>query len=211
MDEKQSSVLLKLVVNLPKALGQTIVHAVNPKHLQRTEDLLKSKNLSIEEPEEPDKPKGKKVPSWLLGDNDSSVVIVETQWQKLLSNTDDVNKVMWLKSRVGICLETLASLVPSYSDKDLLLCHRKSSKGVWRDELWTLRSFKAEELIFAPLVSQIRQSHLVTPYNLPIGTPVSGPGAHPEQASLALDGRMRQTLAKEGVIDAQKHMGSSSS
>ena len=130
MDEKQSSVLLKLVVNLPKAPGQTIVHAVNPKNLQRTEDLLKSKNLSIEEPKEPAKPKGKQVPRWLLGDSHSSNVTVETQWHKLLSNTEDNNKVMWLKSRVGICLEVLASLVPSYTDKDLLLCHRKSSKGV---------------------------------------------------------------------------------
>ena len=151
MDEKQSSVLLKMVVNLPKKPGHTIVHAVNPKNLQRTEDLLKSKNLSIEEPEEPGKPKGKKVASWLLGDSEISDVIVETQWQKLLSNQEDVNKVMWLKSKVGICLEALASSVPSYNDKDLLLCHRKSSKGVWRDELWTLRSFAAEELIFAPI------------------------------------------------------------
>ena len=126
------------------------MHAVNPKNLQRTEDLQKSKDLSIEEPEEPGKPKGKKVASWLLGDSDISDVIVETQWQKLLSNQEDLNKVMWLKSKVGICLEALASSVPSYNDKDLLVCHRKSSKGVWRDELWTLRPFKAEELIFAP-------------------------------------------------------------
>ena len=78
---------------------------------------------------------------------------------------------------------------------------------MWRDELWTLRSFKAEELIFAPLVSQIRESHLVTPSNIPIGIPVAGPGAHPEKASLALDGMSRQTLSKEGVVDAQQHTG----
>ena len=84
---------------------------------------------------------------------------------------------------------------------------QENSKGVWRDELWTLRSSEAEELIFAPLVSQIRESHLVTPYNVPIGVPPGGPGAHPEKSALALDGRLRQTLAKEGVVDAQKHTG----
>ena len=122
--------LLKFVVNLPKAPGQTIVHTVNPKNLQRTEDLEKSKNLSIEEPKEPAKPKGKQVASWLLGDSHIDDVIVETQWHKLLSNTEDSNKVMWLKSRVGICLEALASLVPSYTDKDLLLRHRKQQRCV---------------------------------------------------------------------------------
>ena len=75
-------------------------------------DLLKSKNLSVEEPEEPGKPKVRKGPSWLLEGNDDADVRAETQWQKLLSNTEDLNNILWLKSRVGICLEALAATMP---------------------------------------------------------------------------------------------------
>ena len=104
-------------------------------------------------------------------------------------------------------MEALAETVPKFTEKDLLVCHRRNSKGLWKDELWTLKDFKAEELVFAPLVDQLRTSHLTTPYCTQIGLPVRGPGAHPEESSLTLDGRFRQSLAAPGSVDSSKHNG----
>ena len=36
--------------------------------------------------------------------------------------------------------------LPTFSDKDLYVVHRKTEKGLWKDELWTQRDFEALEL-----------------------------------------------------------------
>ena len=41
-----------------------------------------------------------------------------------------------------------------------------------------------------------------------VNLPKHGEGAHPEQQSLALDGRGRNVIAKAGSIDDQEHLGS---
>ena len=70
---------------------------MNPRNLQLIKDYQSSKNLSVEAPASPDKVKGKKVPAWLLGDREPEAVKTEAGWPKLLSNTEDLNNIMWLK------------------------------------------------------------------------------------------------------------------
>ena len=48
----------------------------------------------------------------------------------------DINiKLMYIRSHIGVTMEALAESLPSYSDKDFLMVHRKNNKGLWKDEL----------------------------------------------------------------------------
>ena len=160
----------------------------------------------MEEKAEP-KAKGKRIPEWLLQDSDPAAVRTEPHWTMLLADSDDANKTFWLRSRIGICLEALAETMPKFTEKDLLICHRRNPKGLWKDEVWTLRAFQPEELVLAPVVDQLRTSHLTTPFCAAVGLPVRGPGAHPEGSQLTLDGRYRQSIAAPGSVDTSKHTG----
>ena len=104
-------------------------------------------------------------------------------------------------------MEVLSESLPSYSDKDLVVCHRKNERGVYKDELWTKRAFGANELIFAPLVSQIKDSHLTLAANAALGIPKNGRGAHPDNQALCLDGRGKSCIAAKGSIDDDEHKG----
>ena len=146
-------------------------------------------------------------PSWVRGSSSSSAVKMEPQCHKLLANQDSLNRGFWLKSRIGGCLQSLAESLPSYTDKDLLVCHRQNDKGIWKEEVWTRRDFNAHEILFAPLVSQIKDTHLTLQANVVLGIPKNGRGAHPEGQSLALDGRGKTILAKSGSIHGSEHTG----
>ena len=41
-----------------------------------------------------------------------------------------------------------------------------------------------------------------------VGLPKSGPGAHPENVALALDGRGKNKIAHKGELDEEEHQGS---
>ena len=157
--------------------------------------------------EAPSSSSGPNIPVWLR-DEKAGQVTIETHWPKLLANQDDLNKSFWLKSRVGVCLQTLADELPSYTNADLVIVHRVNDKGISKQELWAKRDFKANELIFAPLVSQVKDSHLTLAANASVGLPKHGRGAHPDpKQSIALDGRTKQILASPGHVDAVEHKG----
>ena len=103
---------------------------------------------------------------------------------------------MHLKSRIGVTMEALAESLPSYNDKDFLVVHKKNNKGLWKDELWTQRDFDAFEIQLGPFSSQLKETHLMATAHAVVGTPKHGRGAHPENLSLALDGRGRTCIAK---------------
>ena len=128
-------------------------------------------------------------------------MLLVTSQEKLMSN-------WFLRSRVGVLLETLADMVPKYTEKDLVVCHRQNSSGAWKCELWTKRDFEKRELIFAPLSSQLKETHLSFSNNCVIGVPQHGRGAPPEPIALALDGRGRASLASQNLVDNAEHTGS---
>ena len=98
--------------------------------------------------------------------------------------------------------------MPTWSDKDLVVAHRKSENGIWRDELWTARDFDANELLLAPFTSQLKDTHLMASGHAVVDIPKHGRGAHPDGQSMALDGRTRNLIAKKGVLGESEHKGS---
>ena len=140
-----------------------MIHQAFTRNLQLTSDFKLAKGGAEAEPEGDEEPaasssskakKGDKTvpPEWALQSSKLEQVKVEPQWEKLLSNWENLNKAFWLKSRVGVCLDSLASTVPEYTSKDLMILHRQNQQGVWKDEVWTLKPFGPQELVFAPLV-----------------------------------------------------------
>ena len=117
-------------------------------------------------------------------------------------------RLWYLRSRIGVGLEALAEIIPKFTEKDLVVAQRKNDKGVWRSELWSSRDFEANELLLAPLSSQLKETHLMAAAHAVVGVPKHGRGAHPENQSLALYGRARTLVAMKGSIDDEDHHGS---
>ena len=114
---------------------------------------------------------------------------------------------MYLRGRIAVGLEAIYEALPIYGGEDFLLVHRKSDKGLWKDELWTLRDFEPLEIMFATFSLQLKDTHPMAAGHAVVTLPKHGRGAHPDNASLALDGRGRTLRAREGVLDSQKHEG----
>ena len=75
--------------------------------------------------------------------------------KNLSADSEKTLKSFLLRSRVGGRLEALIEPLPAFSDEDLQVVHRKTEKGLWKDELWTKRDFEALELQLAPVSSQL--------------------------------------------------------
>ena len=210
-------VLLQVTLELKKGKPQECVQPCYSRNLVLTNNYKvdkaagsKASNEEEEQGTSKSKTSGKaSVPQWLLGESNPEDVKQETGWTKLLSDFENINKIFWLKARIGVHLQALSESVPSYTASDLVVCHRQTSSktGVYKDELWTKRAFKPLELVLAPLVSQIKDTHLTNLFNVPIGLPKVGRGAHPESQALALDARGKTQVAKKGVIDDHEHHG----
>ena len=143
-----------------------------------------------------------------MGSSEPEAVVVEKKWTKLLSTSKDKVINNWfVRARVGVLLETLADMVPTYTEKDLVVCHRQNASGAWKCELWTNRDFETHELVFAPLTSQLKETHLSFHNNCSIALPRHGPGAPRDNLQLALDGRGRASLASENLVDSSEHTG----
>ena len=143
-----------------------------------------------------------------MGDSEPEQVLLEKNWTSLLVTSQDKLMSHWfLKSRVAVLLEAIADMVPTYTEKDLVVCHRQNSSGAWKCELWTKRDFEKRELVFAPMSSQLKETHLSFSHNCVIGVPQHGRGAPLEPCALALDGRCRASLASQNLVDTQEHKG----
>ena len=201
-----------MVLDLPDGAHREIVEKAYPRNLQLTSENKIEKASSSGAPEHDDSQgsaaKKDALPQWMVGSSDPSCVKKEPLWSKsLLSDADSLTRIWYLKSRIGVGMEALSESLPSYCEKDLVVVHRKSDKGVWRDELWTNRDFEPLELLLAPYSSQLKDSHLMTNQHAVVSIPKHGRGKHPADQSLALDGRGRTQLAKKGAIDDNEHIG----
>ena len=205
--------LLKVVMDLPDGNHQAIVKEAYPRHLQLLSEHWSEKASSSghhenDEAQESSAARNVGTPQWLVGSSDPSCIKKEPLWKSLLCDGDTLARIWHLKSRIGVGMEALSEALPSYSEKDLVLAHRKTDKGVWLTELWTNREFKPFDLLLAPHSSQLKDSHLMTNCHAVVGLPKHGRGKHPEDLCLALDGRSRTQIAKKGSIDDKEHIGS---
>ena len=152
--------------------------------------------------------KRKGAPLWILDDMDPARVKLEKNWKALLADNDALIQQSALKGRIAVVLQSLHELLPVYTDKDLVVVNRQNEKGGWKTELWTARPFAAEELLFAPHSSQLKDCHLTDLKNAVVGIPLHGRGKHPRNQALALDGRGRAQIAHAGSIDENDYTGS---
>ena len=209
-DAENRKLLLKVLMSVDgEGAPREVVHEA----CTRNVELLSAHKKSIETllhsgaPDEEAASSGgkKRGLNWLLQDSTPEQVREEKRWTKLLCDQDTLLQNFWLKSRVGLCLESLADVMPQYTEKDLVVCHRQNAKGAWKCELWTKRDFGPRELAFAPLSSQIKETHLTLSANCQIGVPVYGEGSG---RSMAIDGRSRASLASKDLLDPSEHTGS---
>merc|ERR1712051_838340 len=80
-----------------------------------------------------------------------------------------------------------------------MVASRRSSRGVWITEVWTLRDFKPKEIRIAPVTTQMKESRLTSGNSSQVGIPSHGVGKHPTGSSIALDGRGRSSMHPAGV------------
>ena len=218
-DAENRQVLLQVSLKLPDGKVE-VVRAVYPRNLMLSSDYKLKEAGKVTEPvqedssgsskDPPGTPQGTKraaPPAWALMGWDPESVQLEPQWSKLLSDAGKTNRLFWLKSNIGKCLESLHYAVPQYTEKDLVVLHRKNEKGAWKTELWTKRDFNPSEILFAPLSSQLKETHLMALASVQVDIPKYGSGAHPEGGNLSLDGRGSTVLAAPGRVDSQEHQG----
>ena len=97
--------------------------------------------------------------------------------RNLCADSEKALQCFLLRCRVGECLEALMESLPTFSDRGLQVVHRKTEKGVWKDELWTKRDFEALELQLAPVSSQLKDSNLMAAGHAVVGLPKHDRGA----------------------------------
>ena len=212
-DTEMRQVLLKVDLTIS---GKTVSHtqAVYTRNLKLTSDYLLSKagdsagsssNRKKEKAEPVDDLQ--KNLKFLLGESAPGDVKVEQKWKALLSDDDLLTKTMYVRGRIAVGLEALSETLPKFSEKDFIVCHRKIGVA-WKSEIHTKRDFEPFEIMLAPHSSQIKDSHLMASAHAVVTLPKHGRGAHPENQTLALDGRSRHQLASKGTTGPDEHKGS---
>ena len=63
-------------------------------------------------------------------------------------------------------------------------------------------------IVLAPASSQIKDTHLMATAHAVVTLPMHRRGSHPENQTLALDGRSRSMMASKGSVDQEEHKGS---
>ena len=205
-DLEQRQVLLKVILDLPSGPKQSITNSVFPRNLKLTSEYLKEKAASSDTGPKEDTKAG--CPSWALESSNATDVKVEPTFRSLVADCDKNAKLMHLKARIGMSLEALTEALPMFTDKDLVVVHRRSEKGLWKDEVWTNGAFQRLELQLGPFSSQLKDTHLMVSGHAVVGLPKHGRGAHPDHQSLALDGRGKNQMAAKGSLDEEEHQGS---
>ena len=69
---------------------------------------------------------------WALGESEASSVKKQPAFNTLQADCDINNKLMYLKSRIGVTMEALAESLPSYSDKDFIVVRNTITRASGR-------------------------------------------------------------------------------
>ena len=215
-DPEQRMVILEVIMDLPSGPQQKTSHSIFPRNLKLTSEYKESQAGPDEEKSgAPHSSKAASssgssglVPQWALGASDPASVKMSSKFKHLLADHDKNMKVWQLRSRIGVAIQALSEALPTYSDADFFVVHRKNERGMWKDELWTKKDFQAYEILFAPYSSQLKDTHLMYGNHVVVGLPKHGRGAHPDNQNLALDGRGKNLMANPEVLDNDEHLGS---
>ena len=215
-DPEMRHVLLSVDLNI-SGKQQTLTQAVYARNLKLTSDYLLTKageaassSSGVKKALEESGPASEehKKPHWVLGSSAPADVRVERKWSSLQADADVLTRTMYLRGRIATGLQALSEILPKFSEKDFVVVNRKNEKGLWKSEIFTNRDFEPLEIMLAPFSSQIKESHLMAAAHAVVTLPKTGPGAHPENMCLALDGRCRNMIASKDSVDPEAHTGS---
>jgi len=139
---------------------------------------------------------------------DQRDIVVEKTWPKLLDHDCSTMQSWFLRGRVAFAAQAILEALPQFGPSDLCVVHRETSKGSWKQEVWTRRDFSARELLVPALTTDLREVMWTKGLHAFIGLPKNGAGRHPEGKQVAMDGRGRSVLASAGTIEAKEKVGS---
>lgn len=143
-----------------------------------------------------------------LEESQITEVHLERNWTQLEDRTSDLQTLWFLRGHAATLSAAALRAFPVYGAGDLLVLHRKiSGKLAWKTEVWTLRKFRANELLIPVFSSEIKDKYYTNFLHAFLGLPQHGPSRHPEGKQLAFDGRGRSRMASGGTIEPQELRG----
>jgi len=197
--------------HVEKCFPRNIVKEENySKTSKDSKDSKASKDSKDSEEKEKDKPE-KKLPKgfqWIVGDSEASDIIVDKTWSRYISDRDNLQESWFLKARAAMCLDALMYSIAHPGDLDLIICHRKNSKGIYITEAWTSKRFEPYEIAIAPASCEIKDRLYTGSNAAMIGVPLRGSGSHPEGKLLAQDGRGRNSISSPDTVEKDPQLGS---
>ena len=118
-DETQSKVLLTVQLVLD-GVTQAVTRPCYPRNVALVDGAPPAKDAAPEEPptkKHRKKEKGEDKEAWkfLVGDSLEDDVVVHKTWPDFSSQEEDLFKTFLLRSRIGMCLDSLAAVVGRYT------------------------------------------------------------------------------------------------
>ena len=77
----------------------------------------------------------------LKEESEPADIVIHKTWPTLLTEAEDLQWLCYLRSRIGMCLSAIQSVVGSPSAEDFMVASPRSDKGVWRTDVWALKDF----------------------------------------------------------------------
>ena len=123
-------------------------------------------------------------------ETDRTVAWVE-DWSSLVEDNGPSARFQWVKGQTLMSMKFVHERMPVFTEKDLGVIHRFNATGAKRTEVWTLRAFKAGELMLAPVTPELKIRMYTHNASVHVDVPK---GSVPESRVLALDGRGKTHL-----------------
>ena len=120
------------------------------------------------------------------------VVAWVDDWSNLVEDSSPSAMLHWTKAGAQIAMQYVLARVPTLDEEDLGVVHRSNAHGAKHVEVWTLRAFKAGEIILAPVTAELKTRMYTHNASVRVQTP---DGAVPDNKLLALDGRGKTHLS----------------
>ena len=97
-----------------------------------------------------------------------------------------------MKSTVGFVMSAVSDHSPTFGKNDLaVICRDRQT------EVWTMRPFKAGELVLAPQTTELKDAFWTANKSVKV---LNSEKFHPEGKPIALDGRLRATPAPDRLV-----------
>ena len=114
-----------------------------------------------------------------------------SDWANLLDESSPASAMTLLKAKSTFAMGQVLEVMPTVTEEDLRVVHRRNSLGAVRTEIWTASEFASGELMFGPWTHEIKDRLWSFGSAASLGVPRE---QVPGNRVLALDGRKRNHL-----------------